>query len=78
MGYIVDAVRDRIRKAILTSRDSIITPIIELAIRSTNASSGRDVTSVMASSESGELLEITAPLGNESERNSTLHLFKKR
>ena len=53
-GIIVDTVEDRIQNAVLTTRDSIITPKIELAIRSINASSGRDETSVMASSERGE------------------------
>ena len=40
MGKIVDTVEDRIQNAILTAIDSIITPKIELAIRSINASSG--------------------------------------
>ena len=40
MGNIVDTVEDRIQNAILTALDSIITPKIELAIKSINASSG--------------------------------------
>ena len=43
---IVDTVEDRIQNAILTAIDNIVAPKIELAIRSMNASSGRDVTSV--------------------------------
>ena len=42
IGKIVDNVEDRIQKAILTAIDSIVTPEIELAIRSINASSERD------------------------------------
>ena len=45
---IVDTFEDRIRKAILTASDNIVAPKIELAIRSINASSGRDATSVTA------------------------------
>ena len=40
MGNVVDTVEDRIQNAILTATDSIITPKLELAIRSINASSG--------------------------------------
>ena len=43
---VVATVEDRIQNAILTAIDSIVAPQIELAIRSINASSGRDVTSV--------------------------------
>ena len=75
MGNIVDTVEDKIQNAILTAIDSIITPRIELAIWSKNASSGRDATSVTASSERGERVGITASFENVSERNSTLHVL---
>ena len=75
MGNIVDKFEDRIQNAILTAIDTIITPKIELAIRSINASSGRDATSVMASSERGEQIGITAPFENVSEMNNALHVF---
>ena len=52
-GKNVDTVEDRVQNAILTAIDSITTPKIGLAIRSTNAFSGRDATSVMANSERG-------------------------
>ena len=73
MGNIVD----RIQNAILTAIDSIITPKIELAIRSINASSGRDSTSVMASleREAWGKIGITAPFENLSERNNTVHVL---
>ena len=48
MSNIVDTVGDRIQNAILTAIDNIVAPEIELAIRSMNASSGRDATSVSA------------------------------
>ena len=54
MSNIVDTVEDRIQNAILTAIDNIVAPKIELAIRSINASSGRDVTSVTANSERGD------------------------
>ena len=75
MSNIVDTVEDRIQNAILTAIDSIVAPKIELAIRSINASSGRDVTSVTANSERGEHIGITAPFENVSERNNTLHVL---
>ena len=46
MGNIVDTVENRIQNAMLTAIDSIITPKIKLAIRSINASSGRDATNL--------------------------------
>ena len=45
MNNIVDTIEDRIQNAILTAIDNIVAPKIELANRSMNASSGRDVTS---------------------------------
>ena len=54
MSNIVVTVEDRIQNAILTAVDNIVTPKIELTIRSINASSGRDATSVSASSERRE------------------------
>ena len=58
-GNIVDTVEDKLQNAILTAID-IITPKIGLAIRSINASSGQDATSVMAGSERGEHIGISA------------------
>ena len=45
MGTIVDTVENRIQNAILTTIFSIISPKIELAIKSINAFSGQDATS---------------------------------
>ena len=61
MGNTVDTVGNKIENTILTAIDSIITPEIELAIKAINASSGRDAASVMASSECGEHIRISAP-----------------
>ena len=69
-GIIVDTVEDRIQNAILTAIDNIISPKNVLAIRSKNASSGRDATSVMANLESGEHIKITAPSESVSEGNN--------
>ena len=74
MSNIVDTVEDRIQNAILTAFENIVTPKIELAIRSTNASSGRDVTSVIANSERGERVGINASFENASENNNTLRV----
>ena len=48
MSNTIDTVEDRLQNAILTAIDNIFAPKIELAIRSKNASYGRDVTSVSA------------------------------
>ena len=64
MGNIVDTVEDRIQNAILTAIDNVVAPKIELAIRSINASSGRDVTSVSANSECREHVGVNAPIEN--------------
>ena len=72
MSNIVDTVEDRIQNAILTAIDNIVTPKIELAIRSINASSGRDVTSVSAISECREHGGINPPFVSASEDNNML------
>ena len=59
----------------MTAIDSIITPKIELAIRSKNASSGRDATNVLVCSERGESTAITALSENVSESNNTQHVL---
>ena len=48
ISKIVHTVEHRLQKAILTANEIIVAPKIELAIRSINASSGRDATSVTA------------------------------
>ena len=55
VSNIVDAVEDRIQNATLTAIDSIVAPEIELAIRSENASSGWDATSITSNSERGSM-----------------------
>ena len=74
MSDIVDTVEDRIQNAILVAIDNIVAPKIELAIRSTNASSGRDVTSVSGNSERRDHERINTSFGSASENNSTLGL----
>ena len=74
MSNIVDIVEDRIQNAILTAIEHIVVPKIELATRSINASSGRDVTSVTANSERGDRVGINASFENASENNSTLRV----
>ena len=71
MGDIVDTVEDKIQNAILTAIDRIITPKKELAIRSINASFGRDATNVIMSSERGEHKGTTASFKGKYERNKT-------
>ena len=75
MCNIVDTFEDRIQNAILTATDNIIAPKIELAIRSINASSGRDVTSVAANSGRMEHLSINAFFENASANINTLHVL---
>ena len=74
MSSIVDTVEDRIQNAILTALDNIVAPKIELAIGSTKASSGRDATSVAASSERGEHVGLNASFENASGNNNVLHV----
>ena len=54
--------------------ESIVAPKIELAVRSKNASSGRDVTSVAANSERGEHVGLNASFENASGNNNILHV----
>ena len=72
MNNIVNTVEDRVQNAILTAIENIVAPKIELAIRSINASSGRDTTSVSANSERGERVGINASFENASKNNDTL------
>ena len=74
MNNIVDTVEDRVQNAILSAIENIVAPKIELAIRSINASSGRDATSVTANSERGERVGINASFENASENNNTLRV----
>ena len=72
MSNIVDTVEDRTQNAILTALENIVAPKIELAIRSKNASFGRDATSVSAKSERRERVGINASFENASKNNDTL------
>ena len=72
MSNIVDTVADRIQNAVLTAIDNIVAPKIELAIRSINASSGRDATSVSANSERRKHVGINTSFENASGNNNTL------
>ena len=72
MNNIIGTVEDRIQNAILTAIDNIVAPKIELAIRSINASSVRDVTSVSANSKRKERVGINASFENVSRNNDTL------
>ena len=72
MSNIVDTVEDRTQNPILTALENIVAPKIELAIRSINASSGRDATSVSANSERRERVGINAFFEDASKNNDTL------
>ena len=72
MSNIIDTVEDRMQNAILTATENVVTPKIELAIRSINAFSGRDATSVSANSERRERVGINASFENASKNNDTL------
>ena len=76
MSNSVDTVENKIQKATLTAIDSSITPKSELTIRSIKMSSGRDAPSVMANSERGKHIGITAPFEKVSQWNKTLHVIK--
>ena len=72
MSNILDTVEDRIQNATLTAIENIVAPKIELAIRSKNASSGRDATNVSANSERRERVVINASFENASKNNDTV------
>ena len=74
MSNIINTVEARIQNGILTAIDNIVAPKIELAIRSLDASSGRDVTSMTANSERGEHVGVNASFENESGNNNILHV----
>ena len=74
MSNIVDTVEDRIQNAILTAIDNIVAPKIELAIRSINASSGRDATGVSANSERTEHVRNNTSFENASGNDNILHV----
>ena len=74
MSNIADTVKDRIQNAILAAIDNIVAPKIELAIKSKNASTGRDVTSVTANSERGKHVGINACFENASGNNNIQHV----
>ena len=75
MGKIVDTAEERIQNAFFMAIISILTPKLELAIRLINASSGRHSTSLMANSERGEHMVITAPFENVSQKKNTLRVL---
>ena len=56
--------------------DNIMTPRIELAVRSINASSRRDVASVTANYEREEHIGISALYGNVFDRESSFRELK--
>ena len=66
MNNFVDTVKERIQNANLTAIINIVAPKIELAIRSKNASSGQEATSVATNSERGEHVGIKASFENAS------------
>ena len=72
MSNIVDTVEDRIQNAILTFTDNIVTPKLELAIGSINASSGRNANSASAGSERRKHVGINASFENASGNDNTL------
>ena len=74
MSKTVDTVGDRLQNAVSAAIDNVFAPKIELAIRSMNASSGRDLTSVSANSELREHVVINFTFENVSENNNMLRV----
>ena len=74
MGNIVASLEDRMQNSILITI-YIFTPWIQLGIRSINASSGQDATSVTANSERGERIRINSSFEKLCERNNLLHVL---
>ena len=74
MCNIVDTVEARVQNAILSAIDSIVAAKIELAIRSLNACSGRDATSVTSNGDRGEHVGNHAPFENASGNNNVVRV----
>ena len=74
MNSNIDTVEDRIQNAILTAIDNVVAPKIELSIRSINAFSGRDATSVTANSEREEHIGNFASFKNVCGNNTFLRV----
>ena len=72
MCNISDTVEDRTQNAFLTAIGNIVAPKIELTIRSINAFSGRDATSVSANSKRREHVGVNTSFENASGNNNTL------
>ena len=70
MSNIVDKVENRIHNPNSTAVDNNVAPKIEVAIRSKDATSGRDATIVAANSEYREYVGITASFGNAPGNNN--------
>ena len=73
MGKVVERVEEKIQIAILAARDNIITPAVELSVRTMNASSSLDATRVTAYLGRGERIGINAPFENVSDRDKNFH-----
>ena len=73
MDNIVEMVEDRIQNETWAAIDNITIPRIELAVKSINASSGRNADSVTANLERGEPTRITACFEDVSDSNNTFH-----
>ena len=71
MSNVVETVNYGIQNAIFLAKDDIITPRLELVVKSKKALSGQNVASVTANSEYGEEIGVSASPGNVSDRNST-------
>ena len=74
VGNNVDTVNDGIQNVIFTGIDKIITPMLELVVRSKSASSGHDATSATPNLERGNRKGIISFFfENMSEGNNTFH-----
>ena len=71
LDIVVDTIEGRIQNAILAACKNIITPRIELAVRSITASSGRHASSVEAGSNREKQAGIITPSAHVSSRNNT-------
>ena len=78
MNNIGDAVEDRNQNVYLTALDNLVAPKSELAIRSANASCGRDATSIAANLERGKHVGVNPFFENASGNNSVQQVPKRK
>ena len=73
MGSVVETVEAKLQDVILAAIGNIITPSNKLAVKSMDASNGRDAANISAISERRKRVGMTASSENVSKRSTIFH-----